>query len=37
MTFQKNIFLFLVAIVHRAREPVRESRALAQPCAGDQG
>ena len=29
MIFQKNIFLFLVATVHRARETVRESQALA--------
>lgn len=37
MTFQENIFLFLVAIVHGARESVRESRALAQPRAGNWG
>lgn len=37
MTVQENIFLFLVAVVHRAREPVHESQALAQPRAGDRG
>lgn len=37
MTFQKNIFLFLVVIVHRARESVCKSQALVQPHAGDRG